>query len=472
MKKAFILPVIVVVAVGGIVLLRSRTPGDSSSRDESASASGPSTRPLPTAKPPRPSRADPDDPSSPGGTPHPVPLPPATLPTAESPSTAKAFRRAAEDYVARLRPILDDLLSKSPFTGSKEELDAIRLKLKAALLEIGDPAVIASLVIWSEGAVNKIDALSQVRSLAVDLIRQDKGLSEWLRSKSVAHFLAETAGDGAQALSGRLFSIDFLLLQTEDLAGLSPAKVSPLMYCLSSADLHLLRTGMTQSLLKEEAIVYQPLLKVLSSYLSVSPEARDAITDLLRPPPQNPSLRLSLMNAIGTQQSRVLEDPDAFRFLMSSLKDTGDPRLSTAAALAFIRSPSLVGGSTPQSGEALATLVEQYRWAKGVASEDRALKTQEQTFLISIASTDVAGTPAFVRDALLDSTVSDAAKLTMLKRIQNIASGAIDVDHGYRKTAPALTEAIQSVSSQLSTTPLFKNAFQACLDSLAASQKR
>jgi len=117
-------------------------------------------------------------------------------------------------------------------------------------------------------------------------------------------------------------------------------------------------------------------------------------------------------------------------------------------------------------------LCEKLRGTKGDYSDSKTVRQQQQIYLVSIASADIEGAAAVVKEALLDPTVPNAAKLTALKRIQNIASGAIYVDHGYQKTALALAEAITSVQPQLASQPLFPEAIQGCLQSLREVQRR
>src|SRR5262249_52954324 len=156
----------------------------------------------------------------------------------------------------------------------------------------------------------------------------------------------------------------------------------------------------------------------------------------------------------------------AFRLLLAGLKEPNDLRMTSASAMAFAHSPTLVSGAAPEGREVLTTLCEQFRGIKGDLSDSRTLRGQQQIFLVAIASADIEGAAAVLKEALLDPSVPNAAKLTALKRIQNIASGAIGVDHGYQKTAPALAEMIRSVQPQLASQALFPEAIQGTLQSL------
>jgi hypothetical protein len=392
-------------------------------------------------------------------------------PGAASPDT-KGIRGRAQALLPGLRPLLHDFLVKYPFTGAAEEMAAQKERLKAAIGATQDPAVIAALVLWGGEAGDRMDALAFLRNFVLESLRQQKDTADWIRARDVSHFLAEIEADGDQPLPARLFALDFLTAQLELMDPQKSGKIPLSMYCLDQSDLGLLAGALRQSVRRADAQFYQPLLKVIGAYLAVSSVARASITDLLAPPPTDQGLRLGLFNAIGSSQSRILEDPAAFQLLLSGLKEPNDLRINSAAALAFAHSPTLVSGAAPEGREVLATLCAQFRGIKGDLSDSRTLRGQQQIFLVSIASADIEGAAAVVKDALLDPSVPNAAKLTALKRIQNIASGAIGVDHGYQKTGPALVEAITSVQTQLSTQPLFPDAIKGCLQSLQDVQRR
>jgi hypothetical protein len=368
--------------------------------------------------------------------------------------------------------LLNDLLVKYPFTGAPEELNAQKQRLKAAIRAVGDPAAIAAIVLWAGEAGDRMDALAYLRTFVLETLRQDKDTTEWIRAKPVSHLLAEWEGDADLPLPTRLFALDFLTAQLELMDPLKTGKVPLSMYCLDQSDLGRLGGALRRSLERGDSQIYQPLLKIMGAYLGVSSVARASLTELLAAPPADPILRLGLLNAIGASPSRILEDPAAFRFMLSGLKEPNDTKITQAAAMAFAHSPTLVGGAVPEGREVLATLCEQFRGTRGDSSDSKTLRAQQQILLVSIASADIDGAAAALKEGLLDPSVPNAAKLTALKRIQNIASGAIYVDHGYQNTGPALAEAIASVRPQLETQPLFKEAIQASLQSLQDCRKR
>ena len=394
------------------------------------------------------------------------------LPSGAAIPDTKGIRARAQALLTGLRPLLHDFLVRYPFTGALEEMNAQKERLKAAIGATQDPAVIAALVLWAGESGDRMEALAFLRNFLLESLRQQKETADWILSRDVSHFLAETESDADQALPARLFALDFLTAQLELMDPQKIGKIPLSMYCLDQADLERLGGSLRQSIAKNDPQFYQPLLKVLGAYLGVSSVARATLTGLLTPPPTDQGLCLNLINAISSSPSRILEDPAAYRFMLSALTDSSNPRLASAAGMAFARSPNLVTGATQAGLDVYTTLCEQFRGIKGDLSDSKTLRAQQQIYLVSIASADIDGAAAVVKDALLDPSVPNAAKLTALKRIENIASGAIGVDHGYKKTGPALVEAITSVLPQLASQPLFPEAIKGCLQSLQNVQRR
>jgi hypothetical protein len=458
MKKLHYLPVAAVLLVAIGILCRPRP----SSPAESSTGAPVGRSVPPHASPVKKPENAPKSPGAPSG--------PELSPAAGVPDT-KAIRDRAQALLPGLRPLLNELLVKYPFRDGLEEVNAQKQRLKAALRETGDPAVIAALVLWAGEAGDRMEALAYLRTFVLECLRQEKDTTDWIRAIPVSHFLAETVSDADRPLPARLFALDFLTAQLEIMDPLKTGKVPLSMYCLDQADLGLLGAGLRRSIMGGDPQFYQPLLKIIGAYLGVSSVARGTIMDLLTPPPADQSLRLNLLNAIASSQSRILEDPAAFRYLISGLKESSDPRITSAAAQAYAHSPALVNGAAPEGREVLATLCELFRGTRGDLSDSRTQRALQQIFLAAIASADIEGAAAVVKEALLDPSLTAGAKLTALKRIQNIASGLIYVDHGYQKTAPALVEAITSVQPQLATQPLFKEQIQGTLQSLQDAQK-
>jgi hypothetical protein len=460
MKKLVYVPVAAILLVVAGILFRPHpsgpaAPASGAAKDKAAPSSIHSAK-KETEKAPKP-------PALPVG---------AELSRGEAVPDTQAIRNRAQALLPGLRPLLNELLVKYPYAGALEEFNAQKARLKAAIQATQDPAAIVALVLWAGEAGDRMEALGFLRTFVLESLRQEKDTTDWIRAKEVSHFLAQIESDGDRPLPARLFALDFLTAQLEIMDPQKTGKIPLSMYCLDQSDLGLLAGALRQSLQRADAQFYQPLLKVIGAYLAVSSVARASITELLNPPPSDPSLRLGLINAISSSQSRILEDPGAFRFLLTGLKEPNDLRMNSAAAMAFAHSPTLVDGSVPEGREVLATLCEQFRGIKGDLSDSRTLRGQQQIFLVSIASADMEGAAAVVKEALLDPSVPTAAKLTALKRIQNIAQGLIGVDHGYQKTGPALVEAITSVQPQFASQPLFPEAIQGCLQSLRDIQKR
>lgn len=463
MKKQVLVPVAAVLIVAGGILVRRHA-----SEAAPHAAGDLAAKPVSsTSHPKRPDRKAEPSPQTPASAAAPRMEVPAGSPVPD----LQGIRERAETVLPSLRPLLQELLVKYPYAGAPEEFQAQKERLKAALLASRDPAVLSALVLWSREAGDRMEALAAIRAFVLDCLKQDKPLSEANRAKPLCHFLASLESDRDQALPARLFALDLLVAQTETIDPLSGGKIPLSAYCLDQSDLAQLREGLRGSIQRLDPQCYRPLLKILGAYLGVSSVARDAITELLTLPPENHDVRLHVLNALENQQSQILEEPAALRFLLSSLKETSDSKISSAAAMAFVHSPTLVSGSAPEGREVLATLEEQYRWAKNGGS-DKAMKQQQGLFLLSIASSDMEGAAGFVKEALLDPSLPDGMKLKVLKRIETISTGAIYVEHSYQKTAPAMAEALASIQPQLAALPLFKDAVQAALKGLEACRKQ
>jgi len=393
---------------------------------------------------------------------------PAPVETRKWPPT-KALRERAEALVQAARIPIDEFLSKYPFAIPKEEYEGLMLGLERAIREAKDPAVLAALVIAVARGGYRPEALAQLRTVLWNIVREDKELRALVRDKELSRFLVDNALDGSTAASGRQLAAYLLSAHVEDFSHRRPENVESSMLCLDPDDLARLATGLRESIGSEDAQMYLPLLSILDSYSGASSVARQVLVDLLAQPPQSPLLRLNLINSLANKEWWILAEPAGFRFLITCLQERNDQRIPTIASLAFLNCPALVGGDAPQAGEALTALYEQYQWAK---SPDPSGKVKEQTqrVLETLATTDIEGAARVVREALADPSVPSAGKSRLLNRIIEVVNGQ-HVGHRYRKTAPALLAAIESLPPEFSTDASLRELARTCTERLATCRK-
>jgi hypothetical protein len=371
--------------------------------------------------------------------------------------------------VQAVRIPVDEFLSKYPFAMPKEEYEGLTLGLERAIREAKDPAVLAALVIIVARGGNRPEALTQLRTVLWNIVREDKELRALVRDKELSRFLVDNALDGSMTASGRQLAAYLLSAHVEDFSHRRPENVESSMLCLDPDELARLTTGLGESIVSEDAQMYLPLLSILDSYSETSSVARQALVDLLVQPPQSPLLRLNLINSLANKEWWILAEPAGFRFLISCLQERNDQRIPTIAALAFLNCPALVGGDAAQAREAFTALYEQYQWAKSPDPSGKA-KDQTQRVLETLATADIEGSAHVVREVLADPSVPSGGKARLLNRIIEVTNGQ-HVSHRYRKTAPALLAAIESLPPEFSTDASLRELARTCTERLAARRK-
>jgi hypothetical protein len=352
----------------------------------------------------------------------------------------------------------------------QEEFEALRTKLIAAIRATKDPAVIATVVIAAARGGYRPEALSQLRSYVFDAIRQDKELSAAIRQKDVSAFLVESALGGILETSGRRFASALLCVHLDDIFPRRPENIPLEKLCLGSQDLIRLASYLRESLATDDSQSYLPLLSIVGAYSCASQVAQETFLELLVNPPGNPVARMNLMNTLANQPWRVLEEPAAFRFLLTCLQERNDPRMPTVAAVAFQNSPALSGGNSPESTQAFTALCEQYDWARKVAPDGRP-QGPCQLLLETIASADIDGNARIVQESLSSSSVPLELKLRLLRRINEVSVGQ-QVDHRYRRTGSALLAAIESARPVLADNAETRDLASLCAQHLSSAQNR